>query len=235
MIPIKTSLSSTAEQRLPPDVDNTKSDDQEEEEMVIMKRLPGVTTRLWEGLLRGRGFQMKEGRLIRSPDRKNLSKSGTRVSKRAESPPSPSNARSVENNRTVIDVPESALQVAFKRTKSFAVKSDFDSSKSSLQHTSLTPKPTIARPSSISAPSLKDKHILPEGERRLFIGLKFRLLGEASSQTLTEALSLRGGLIVLDEEEIVDYIVVRLARYVKNSIYFSSLFMIVLLVEVRSI
>ena len=70
MIPIKTSLSSTAEQRLPPDVDNTKSDDQEEEEMVIMKRLPGVTTRLWEGLLRGRGFQMKEGRLIRSPDRK---------------------------------------------------------------------------------------------------------------------------------------------------------------------
>ena len=234
MIPIKTSLSSTAEQRLPPDVDNTKSDDQEEEEMVIMKRLPGVTTRLWEGLLRGRGFQMKEGRLIRSPDRKNLSKSGTRASKRTESL-SPSNARSVENNRTVIDAPESALQVAFKRTKSFAVKSDFDSSKSSLQHTSLTPKRTVARSSSIPAPSLKDKHILPEGERRLFIGLKFRLLGEANSQTLTEALSLRGGLIVSDEEETVDYIVVRLARYVKNSIYFSSLFMIVLLVEVRSI
>lgn len=148
---------------------------------------------------------MKEGRLMRSPNKQDKNGSRTQASEVSESPPTRHTNGKMESGT---DTANSVLEAAFKRAKSFAMKSDLESSDSRLSHTRSVPKSAALNP---APSSTKDQHSIPEGERQLFVGLKFRLLGEADGPMLTEALRLRGGILVTNIDEKVDYIVVRLA------------------------
>ncbi|KAI5119449.1 hypothetical protein M0805_008386 [Coniferiporia weirii] len=213
---IKTSSSS-------PDV--TLANFQDVEEMAIVKRLPETTARLWEGLLKNRGFEVKSGKLSRNvtkaPSMKMTSTSKSEEDARLSSPPLANRSSAMdESSNAPVTNQGSSLAAAFKRTKSLATKSAApDSSRLSLQRIRSTPASasTLLSSSSFlvsSTPSLvppKGDGQIPEGEQNLFTGLRFRALGDADEPKLTQALELRGGTVHTDPEADVDFIIVRLA------------------------
>lgn len=73
-----------------------------------------------------------------------------------------------------------------------------------------------------SAPPLPEKNgesstSVNEPASSLFLGLKFLALGEAKSPTVRNAIEQNGGRMTLEmEDDEVDYIIVRLVRYVAN-------------------
>ncbi|KAL5476458.1 DPB11_6 [Sanghuangporus weigelae] len=172
--------------------------------------MPEAAALLWESALKKRGLEIKGGKLLRSPSKSSFpSREGSQI------PPSPSSHNHDEfatSSRT-----KSSLNAAFKRTKSFAAKTaEPDATKSAFQRVLSTPVAiTENRHASATipgSPALRDHNQIPEGERVLFAGLRFRALGEASGPKLTEALELRGGAVIVDADTEVDFIVVRLVR-----------------------
>lgn len=51
----------------------------------------------------------------------------------------------------------------------------------------------------------------------MFAGFKFRTLGEAKSPNVRSAIEQYGGIMVLDDDEDVDFVIVRLVRYVLHA------------------
>ncbi|KAL5504090.1 DPB11 [Sanghuangporus vaninii] len=177
------------------------------EETANVKRMPEAAALLWESALKKRGFEMKDGKLLRSPSKStSLSRESSQI---PLLPPSHNHDEPATSSRT-----KSSLNAAFKRTKSFAAKTtEPDSVKSAFQRVLSTPAAAENRQvSTIISGSLaqQDRNHIPEGERNLFAGLRFRALGEASGPKLTEALELRGGTVIVDVDTEVDFIVVRL-------------------------
>ncbi|KAI8969897.1 hypothetical protein BD414DRAFT_502526 [Trametes punicea] len=90
----------------------------DEEEIASVKRVPALTLHLWESILKPRGFEVQEGRLIRSP-----SKSQSRPDTSYHREPSPS--RRAERHGLLKEsdrephAPASALS-SFRRARSFA-------------------------------------------------------------------------------------------------------------------
>ena len=50
--------------------------------------------------------------------------------------------------------------------------------------------------------------VVPDGEKNLFAGLRFCALGEAKGPKLTEALELRGGTVLTEPADQVDFVIV---------------------------
>lgn len=69
-----------------------------------------------------------------------------------------------------------------------------------------------SKPSFLS--SVREEGQVPEGERQLFGGLRFRALGDANGPKLAQAIRLRGGKLVERGGDEVDFVVVRLLRCV---------------------
>lgn len=188
------------------------------EEIANIKRVPEVTARLLEGMLKKRGFEVKNGNLTRSPSKARISSSAFNDSfVRSPSPTSIKKSKGAELLLASSSRVESSLNAAFKRTKSFAAKAaEPEVAKSALQRIRSTPAANFKRTSSSSslnsslAPRSEDIHV-PEGERALFVGLRFRTLGEANGPKLAEALQLRGATVVEEPYGEVDFIIVRLA------------------------
>ncbi|KAL5526618.1 DPB11 [Sanghuangporus sanghuang] len=177
------------------------------EETANVKRMPEAAALLWESALKKRGFEMKGGKLLRSPSKSAfLSREGSQI---PLLPSSHIHDEPATSSRT-----KSSLNAAFKRTKSFAAKTtEPDAANSAFQRVLSTPAAAENRQvSTIISGSLvqQDRNHIPEGERNLFSGLRFRALGEASGPKLTEALELRGGTVIVDADTEVDFIVVRL-------------------------
>ncbi|KAI0363605.1 hypothetical protein BV20DRAFT_1031089 [Pilatotrama ljubarskyi] len=90
----------------------------DEEEVASVKRVPAVTLHLWESILKPRGFELQEGRLVRSP-----SKSQSRPDTSYRREPSPSSRASKRGSLREGDGEPRALESAissFRRARSFA-------------------------------------------------------------------------------------------------------------------
>ncbi|KAL5485961.1 DPB11_7 [Sanghuangporus weigelae] len=217
--PLVLPITSTAEQskQRAPTPSSQFDANADAEETANVKRMPEAAALLWESALKKRGFEMKDGKLLRSPSKSSfLSREGSQI---PLSPSSHNHDELATSSRT-----KSSLNAAFKRTKSFAAKTaEPDATKSAFQRVLSTPAAATENrqvPATISGSlALQDRNQIPEGERILFAGLRFRALGEASGTKLTEALELRGGTVIVDADTEVDFIVVRL---VSGSIFYRN-------------
>ncbi|KAH9481897.1 DNA topoisomerase 2-binding protein 1-A [Psilocybe cubensis] len=172
-----------------------KNMEEAEDEPAFVNVLPAVTLQLWGSLLERRGYEITDGEVILSPS-KGL---GKRKASEELQPPSPVKfgaARSVISsfrraNSFAPAVPNAkagpSRQLPFRRTSTaMAIMGDNNASTSAL------PDPTTPQASQI------------------FLGMKLRILGEARGSKVREAIEKLGGTISVDEEEDVDFIIVRL-------------------------
>lgn len=193
------------------------------EEIVMGRKLPGSSTRVFEGLLKNRGFEVKSGKLVRSPSKAKAKEPFPSGSSAKEPPDGPSE-RSKGQDKFALS--------AFTRTKSFApaggdsnVGNAPSTSKATLKRASsahlpplLSSRPLLSSGSSAVitkaaedvAQTSEKKHV-PSGEKHLFIGYKFVALGDAKSDHIDNEIKVRGGTVV-DDKYHADFILVRLSR-----------------------
>ncbi|KAI0353702.1 hypothetical protein OH77DRAFT_1505190 [Trametes cingulata] len=99
----------------------------DEEEVASVKRVPAVTLHLWESILKPRGFEVQQGRLVRSPSKsQSQSRSKPDTSYRRELSPSARASSSSSSRRGALrdgdgepHAPASAIS-SFRRARSFA-------------------------------------------------------------------------------------------------------------------
>ena len=190
-----TPLASTAEPRTQDQMDlEVKAG--EEEELALRSKNPEAAKKLWEGLFKTRGFEMKSGKLMRSPSKRAPTKS-----------PSGSSSRPSGSNDQLQDSSKSTLNSAFSRTKSFAHKpvltGDLKPGESRQKH-----RGAISQPNKAVAPI----DPISDRERKLFEGVSFRALGSADEPHIAEAIEARGGTFVSASDSAVDVILVRLSQ-----------------------
>lgn len=233
----------------------------DDEEIASVKRVPAVTLHLWESILKPRGFELQQGRLIRSPSK---SQSRPDISYRREPSPSARALRrgSLKEGDGDPLTPASAIQ-SFRRARSFAPVAKDASTPLSRQPFRRAPTVggeamagsgrtaslsflgrsvgsvlaaggisadmPIASTSTVAGPS-RAGSVMPEnadgvdvdgdvseGARELFKGMRIRALGEARSANVRRAVEECGGTWVSahdDDDDTVDFIVVRLVRCV---------------------
>lgn len=200
----------------------------DDEELFVAKRPADAAARMWGGLMKSRGLEMRGNSFVRSSSKQEPSLAHVDNDGLHE----PDTADVVEEKER----PGTMLS-AFKRTKSFApstaskasgaafaepgpskptvqrVKSTPpEASSSRLTLESVTEVPTNKQsekpPSEL--PPLSDRPI-PFGEKYLFVGYKFVALGEVNNPHILQEIQVRGGSIV-DEKHKADFLLVRLSR-----------------------
>ncbi|EGN99365.1 hypothetical protein SERLA73DRAFT_90716 [Serpula lacrymans var. lacrymans S7.3] len=167
--------------------------DEDEEETGQIKRVPTVTLQLWESLLKPRGFEVTEGKLIRSPSKSQAGQGRSSPQGHPTKPPA----------RAANPAPLAAGSVisSFRRTNSFAPVAKESSARQPFRRTS-----TLSSTNFLPVNGPADA----EGSN-LFSGRKFRLLGEARSASVRSAIEQCGGILVSEEDMGgVDFIIVRL-------------------------
>lgn len=188
----------------------------DEEEIATVKRVPAVTLQLWESLLKPRGFEITGGSLVRSPSK---SQGGSAVEVQVSPLGAKKSLKGKERERDA-DINGSVIS-SFKRVNSFVPPPVATS----------VPRQPFRRVASVLEPRSTPKDnatdaagpSMPDTSRRLFSGLKFRGLGEARSAVVRTEIEGCGGQMVSDEEgdEDVDFVIVRLVRYVWYLIFHS--------------
>ncbi|KAI0636255.1 hypothetical protein C8Q77DRAFT_1102527 [Trametes polyzona] len=101
---------------------SSRGDENDDEELASVKRVPAVTLTLWESILKPRGFELQQGRLIRSPSKSQSATNGRRdTSYRRETSPSARAARrgALREGDGDPHAPASAIS-SFRRSRSFA-------------------------------------------------------------------------------------------------------------------
>lgn len=229
--------SSSGQRSLPPSIpSNSLLNAADAEEIVAVKRVPETTMRLWEGLLKKRGFEVKSGKLTRSPS-KSQGSGIVDLGDNMTRSPSPSPIKHRVDTMTEVSTAtrsESSIS-AFRRSKSFASKETPASSsklgrplqrilsnsaaETSVSNTSFSDSLSDLLPNTVGTSSassflapLQEELSTTNGESVLFLGRKFCLLGEAKTPKFREAIQSCGGTLVPRSSEEVDYIVVRFAR-----------------------
>ena len=193
----------------------------EEEEIACVAHRAGFTIQIWGSLLKNRGYEVVNGKVIKSPSKAPPKGLPPLEIPRAESPDSndmdtdPSKPKSVlsavrrDNSFAPVNEPSQQSRASqrlqpFRRTTSAAVAVDPQKSRD-MQGTANRAMDAGAQagPSTI-------------GPRGLFSGLKFRVLGEARSPTVRNAIEQASGIWMSEQDfqEDVDYIIVRLVRLV---------------------
>lgn len=173
-----------------------------------MKRVPAVTLQIWQDLLKPRGFELQEGKLIRSPSK---SQNPPRIVPDPFESPSKNKGKTravspEKDDRDAAPAAKPSVIASFRRTQSFMRKPE----DSSMQRRPFTRVPiTMAEPPVASSSSgLEQRH-------QLFQGKVFRAMGEARCPSVREAVEQAGGMLVSEgSDEEVDFIIVRLVRLV---------------------
>ncbi|KAF8151040.1 hypothetical protein B0H34DRAFT_160966 [Crassisporium funariophilum] len=181
-----------------------------EDEPAFMNVLPSVTLQLWGALLSRRGYQITDGEVILSPTK-------TKIKKTA----SPSPAAPLRTYHELDGGFEKGGSVisAFRRTNSFApALHPKDKEEGRQMPFRRTASSAAAIPVPVAGPS-KQVPLQPQAgpsgsgsmmPSRIFEGMRVRALGEARSANVRQAVEERGGRMVSDEEEEVDFVIVRL-------------------------
>ncbi|KAF8071539.1 hypothetical protein FPV67DRAFT_1667036 [Lyophyllum atratum] len=178
--------------------------DETEEEPAAVQRLPAATLQLWGSLLGGRGYEITDGELIRSPPK----------GPRSPVPPSPQEAlekgkgsllsqfrRSNSFAPARPDAPSSALPQPFRRSRTVAATNVRDNGATSFMASGQPSRGKVGESSSSAAAATS----------MIFAGRKFIALGEAKSPSVRAAIEENGGKMAVEfEDEDVDFIIVRL-------------------------
>ena len=186
----------------------------EEEEIAVARRVPAATLRVWESLLAPRGYAKVGTDLIKAAPAEFLNPT-------PDLPLSLPRANKGKGKARALDTPHPATfskgrsaLATFTRSKSFAPITPIledTSGPASRQpfrkvQSLFLPQPDL---SVQAAPE-------PDGSpAKIFLGLRFRVCAEARSASVRTAIEDCGGTWVEDEdeEERVDFVIVRLVRY----------------------
>lgn len=185
---------------------------------------------MWESLLKPRGFNIVEGQLLRSPTKTKTSNGGTLSP--TSSPPKPVASTSVSNKTaasgtgsiissfrrtaqkdTLVPAPDAPRQ-PFRRLVSVASNpfdglSERDSIPPSRTPSVLNPGLSRGQSTSFMVPVMEEAS---GSTSDLFVGRRFRVLGEANTASVRASLQSCGGVLIPEQDEDVDFIVVRLVR-----------------------
>lgn len=189
----------------------------EEEEIAVARRVPAATLRVWESLLAPRGYAKVGSELIKTAPAEALNPtpdpplSLLRVSKGKGKARAPLDSPAFSKGRSAL--------ATFTRSKSFApstAPASEDSAPASRQpfrkaQSLFLPQPDLPA------------QVAPESDGsppKIFVGRRFRVRAEARSASVRTAIESYGGTWVEDEdeEERVDFVIVRLVRYSFSSI-----------------
>ncbi|KAF9483199.1 hypothetical protein BDN70DRAFT_874071 [Pholiota conissans] len=175
--------------------------DGDEEEPAFVNVLPDVMLQLWGGLLERRGYQITDGEVILSPSKKAAAQKTTL-------PPPESPARQQ------FGAARSVLS-SFRRQNSFAPAAPPKEPGTSrpLPFKRTTSSNAQAGPSKIPDgvdAAASESESKPSVQKQIFAGMRVRALGEAKSAAVRNAVEQLGGVMSIDEDEDVDFIIVRL-------------------------
>jgi DNA replication regulator DPB11 len=194
---------------------SAQNQDDADEELASITRLPAVTLQLWGSLLKPRGYEISDGELFHSP-----SKAYAAPKPVLQQPP-PTPVNNVDGGGSVVvqcrcansfapvrpDAPPSSRPLPFKRAKTVAALGN---------HVDEGSGDSFMAPA-ISVPQEKNGESSTSGRSDIFSGLKFLVLGEAKTTSVRSAVELNGGKWCAGDEDEVDYVVVRLVRWVSSS------------------
>ncbi|KAJ3570667.1 hypothetical protein NP233_g4252 [Leucocoprinus birnbaumii] len=158
----------------------------EDDEVASVKVLPAVTLQIWGSLLSRRGYQV----------------SGTELVRTASAP-----AVFQTSDDDVQVQPGESVISAFRRANSFA-PAKFDdtegagSSKQPFRRTTTSANVFCQVGDSAAGPS--------SDATKMFVGYRFRALGEAKTPAVKNAVESYGGRMVSEDDEDVDFVIVRL-------------------------
>lgn len=210
-----------------------------EDEAASINIVPAVRLQVWGGLLERRGYEVTDGEIMRSPTKSPL-KDGT--SSRPDAGPSkamnflqPRHAGSfiaaVRSTNSFAPAEQASTSNGIQRPLPFkrVTTSNAGFSRSNTpanqpphtsRHASVQPNPverSVAGPSSVRAEGTPAMPLI-------FAGMKLCALGEARTPAVKEVIEKSGGIYVLEEDDhSVDFIVVRLLRYVVLLISYSQI------------
>ncbi|KAI0302600.1 hypothetical protein BC826DRAFT_985156 [Russula brevipes] len=188
------------------------SDAPEEEEIAVARRVPAATLRVWESLLAPRGYAKVGSELIKTAPVESSNPS-------TDPPRSLPKVNKGKGKARALDLPEpptssksrSAL-ATFTRSKSFAPSTapapDGPSTHASRQPFRKAQSLSFPQPTS----SLQGEFEPGRPSPKIFVGMRFRVRAEARSASVRSAIEGCGGVWVEDEdeEESVDFVIVRL-------------------------
>ena len=182
-------------------------DPAEEEIASVRRRVPHETLKLWENLLGPRGFEVVDGKLKRSP------------SKRQNQPNHEQTPLSPTNPKPKLNMVENGSVLSnFKRANSFAVKPKEEARRQPFIRVATAGIPTtlVALQREAEQPIASGSKLSMEPSRKegIFSGKKFRGLGEANSDNVKSAVEGEDGFWITDDLEDVDFIIVRLVWFV---------------------
>ena len=186
----------------------TVIDPDEEEIAPVRKHVPHETLKLWENLLGPRGFEVVDGKLKRTPSKSWASQSHKQV------PLSPTKPKT----QLVGTTDNGSVLSNFKRTNSFAIKPKEEIRRKPFTKGAITGTP--GAPSALQRvaeqPVASGSKLPAEQSRKggLFSEKKFLALGEANDHNVRSVVEDGNGFWTTNDLEDVDFVIVRLVRFV---------------------
>lgn len=225
-------MDDTLEKRPKPQLQSSSSNQDGEDEVANVKILPAVTLQIWGSLLNRRGYEVSGTELVRTTSAPAALFGGACATDGGDN----------DDFRTPdIQQPGKSVISAFRRATSFAPVKSLESeggggtsSVTSRQqpfrrtttttstNTNMLVKSVLAvetngeSSTSSEAAAIHEPVAGPSNfpANAMFAGYKFRALGEAKTQAVKNAVESYGGRMVNEWDEEVDFIIVRLVRYV---------------------
>ncbi|KAK2460176.1 hypothetical protein APHAL10511_007855 [Amanita phalloides] len=181
---------------------------EEDEEIACVAHRPAMTLQIWGGLLKNRGYEVSNGKIIKTASK--VQKSQPPLQDKTSIEPADANGMDVDVSKA------KSIISTFRRANSFAPANE-SSQKSQPTHR-LQPFRRTTSMAAIQSQQLPEGNANAEagpsttGPRGIFSGLRFRVLGEARSHNVRSAIEQGGGIWASEQDmdEDVDYIIVRL-------------------------
>jgi hypothetical protein len=196
--------------------------DEMEDERAFANVLPDATLLLWSKLLERRGYQITEGEVILSPSKVNVPPPNAKKPDMPIRPNSSNHHASgsvISSLRRVAPVVQAnsgtSKHLPFRRTSSSAsgVGAVASGSGVAAVRPLLEKQPAITEIDREAEASPSRSGPAPSNTgSMIFVGMVFRALGEAKCPNVRRAIDELGGRMSTDEDEDVDFVIVRLVR-----------------------
>ena len=204
-----------------PQAPQTSILDEMEDERAFANVLPDATLQLWSKLLERRGYQITDGEVILSPSKAGVPPPNA---KKSDMPNRPNlshhhtNGSVISSLRRVAPVvqanPGTSKHLPFRRSSSATgVGAVARSSEVAAVRRLPEKQPAITEiVGEAEASSSRSRPAPSNSGSMIFAGMVFRALGEAKCPNVRNAIDELGGRMSTDEDEDVDFVIVRLVR-----------------------
>jgi DNA replication regulator DPB11 len=195
-----------------------------EDEKAFANVLPDATLLLWSKLLERRGYQITDGEVILSPSKADAPSPKAKKTLMPSRPISPhhhaggsiiSSFRRANSFAPVVQAkdPGTSRQLPFGRSSSSTNSAVASSSNAAVMRPHLEKQPAItAIAAEAEAGPSRSGPAPSNAASMIFTGMVFRALGEAKSPNVRRAIDELGGRMSNDQDEDVDFVIVRLVR-----------------------